>query len=91
MRGSVLSGSGLFVQCKVASVMSDSLQPHRLYSTRLPCPWDWNSPGKNPGVGCHTLLQGIFPTQGSNPSLLRLLHWQPCSLPLAPPGSLQSV
>ena len=31
------------------------------------CPWD--SPGKNTGVGCHALLQGIFPTQGSNPHL----------------------
>ena len=31
------------------------------------CPW--NSPGKNTGVGCHFLLQGIFPTQGSNPCL----------------------
>ena len=27
-------------------------------------------PGKNTGVGCHALLQGIFPTQGSNPGLL---------------------
>ena len=35
---------------------------------RLLCPW--NFPGKNTGVGCHSLLQGIFPTQGSNPSLL---------------------
>ena len=35
---------------------------------RLLCPWD--SPGKNTGVGCHSLLQGIFPTQGSNPGLL---------------------
>ena len=43
-------------------------------------------PGKNTGVGCHTLLQGIFPTQGSNPHLLHLLHWQMCSLPLALPG-----
>ena len=33
------------------------------------------------------LLQEIFPTQGSNPRLLRLLHWQVCSLPLAPQGS----
>ena len=33
--------------------------------SRLPCPWDF--PGKNTGVGCHFLLQGIFPTQGSNP------------------------
>ena len=30
----------------------------------------WDSPGKNTGVGCHFLLQGIFPTQESNPSLL---------------------
>ena len=35
-----------------------------------------DSPGKNPGVGCHALLQEIFPTQGLNPRLLRLLHWQ---------------
>ena len=40
----------------------------------LLCPRD--SPGKNTGVGCHFLLQGIFPTQGSNPRLLCLLHWQ---------------
>ena len=43
------------------------------------------SPGKNTGVGSHSLLQGIFPTQGSNLCLLRLLHWQGGSLPLAPP------
>ena len=35
--------------------------------TRLLCPWD--SHGKNTGVGCHALLQGIFLTQGSNPGL----------------------
>ena len=52
----------------VCSVMSDSLQPHRLEPTRLLCPW--NSPGKNTGVGCHFLLQRIFLTQGSNPDLL---------------------
>jgi len=40
------------------------------------------SPGKNTGVGCHALLQGIFPTQGSNPGLrhcrrilYHLSHW----------------
>ena len=38
------------------------------------------------GVGCHALLQGIFPTQGSNLRLLRLLHRQVGSLPLVPPG-----
>ena len=39
----------------------------------------WDSSGKNTGVGCHALLQGIFPTQGSNPRLLHcgqiLHHW----------------
>ena len=48
--------------------MSDSLQPLGLYPTRLLCPW--NFPGKNTGVGCYFLLQGIFPTQGLNPGLL---------------------
>ena len=52
--------------------------------SRLLCPWD--SPGKNTGVGCYALLQGIFLTQGSNPHLLHLLHWQAGSLPLVPPG-----
>ena len=50
--------------------MSNSLRPHGLYSPR-------NSPGQNTGVGCHSLLQGIFPTQGSNPGLphcRRILH-----------------
>ena len=37
--------------------MSDSMRPHRRQPTRLPCPWD--SPGKNTGVGCHFLLQGM--------------------------------
>ena len=40
----------------------------------LLCPW--NSPGKNTGVDCQALLQGIFLTQGSNLHLLCLLHWQ---------------
>ena len=44
-----------------------------------------DSSGKHTGVGCHALLQGIFPSQGSNPCLLHLLHWQAGSLPLAPP------
>ena len=41
--------------CCVASVVSDSVRPHRRQPTRLPRPWD--SPGKNSGVGCHFLLQ----------------------------------
>ena len=58
----------------VTSVMSDSVWPHGLQPTRLLCPRD--SPGKSTRVGCHALLQGIFPTQGLNQSLLCLLHWQ---------------
>ena len=54
------------------------LQPHRLQLARLLCPRDF--PGKNTGVGCHFLLQGIFPNQGSNPCLL---HWQANSLPVS--------
>ena len=44
------------------------------------CPWDF--PCENTGVGCHFLLQGIFPIQGSNLCLLHLLQWQVDSLPL---------
>ena len=53
---------------------------------RLLCPWD--SPGKHAGVAhlYHALLQGIFLTQGANPRLLCLLHWQEGSSPLVPPG-----
>ena len=68
------------------SVVSNSLQPHRLYSP-------WNSPGQNTGVGSRSLLHEIFPTQGSNPGLLhcrrilyqlshqespRILEWVAC-------------
>ena len=50
----------------------------------LLCPWA--CPSKNTGVGCRLLLQGIFPTQGSNPHLLGLLCCKCVVLPLAPPG-----
>ena len=54
------------------SVMSDSLRPGGLYSP-------WNSPGQNTGAGSHSLLQGIFPTQGSNRGLpnCRQILYQP--------------
>ena len=60
------------------SVMFDLLQHHGLQSTRLLCLWDF--PGKNTGMGCHFLLQGL------NLHLFCLLHWQVDSLPLAPRG-----
>ena len=54
------------------SVMSDSLRPHGLQHASLLCLRDF--PCKNIGVGCHFLLQGIFPIQRLNLCLLQLLH-----------------
>ena len=66
--------------------MSDSLPPHGLQPARFLCPWD--SPGKNTGVGCHALLQGIFSTQGLNPGLPHcrqiLYHLRPQGSPFLP-------
>ena len=59
------------------SVVSDSLWPHGLYSP-------WNSPDQNTGVGSLSLLQGIFPTQGSNPGLL---HYRQILYQLSHKGS----
>ena len=47
----------------------------------------WNFPGKNIGVGCHFLFQGVFSNEGLNLHLLCLLHWQADSLPLHRLGS----
>ena len=63
----------------LCSVLTDSATPWTVAARLL---YPWNFPGKNCEVGCHFLLQGIFPTQGSNPRLLHLLHWQVDSLPL---------
>ena len=68
------------------SVMSNSAT---LWTVRLLCPWHF--PGKNTGVGCHFLLQGTLPTQGSNLHLLRLLHWHAGSLPAEPSGKPAST
>ena len=76
------SPRGRFHFVHMFSVASDSLWSYGLSAARLLCPWDF--PGKNTEVGCHFLLQGIFPTQGLNPSLL---HWQVNSLPLSHQGS----
>jgi len=68
--------------CLVAKLRLTFLQPYELYPTMFLCPWDF--PGNNTRVGCHFLLQGIFPTQGSN---LHHLYWQVNSLPLSHQGS----
>ena len=62
--------------CVSHSVVSDSLQPHGLWPTKLLCPW--NSPGNNTGVGCHDL-----PNPGSEP---RSSARQADSLPFELPG-----
>ena len=66
---------------KLCLTLCDSMacSPARVF-----CPWDF--PGKNTGVGCHFLLQGIFLAQESNPCLL---HWQADSLPLSHQEALQ--
>ena len=69
--------------CSVASVVFNSLQHYGLQPARLLSPWD--CPGKSTGMGCHALLQAIFPTQESNPCFL---HWRAGSLTLAPPGMI---
>ena len=61
------------------------MRPYGPQHASLLCLWD--SPGKHTGVGCHALLQKIFPTQEtprdrSNLHLLHFLHWQVGSLPL---------
>ena len=52
--------------------MSNTLQSYRLQPSRLLRPWD--SPGKSTGVGCHSLLQGMFPMQRSSLHLSHLEH-----------------
>ena len=63
-RWSIISSGLLKVgESESGSIVSDSLQPHRLYNP-------WKSLGQNTGLDSLSLLQGIFPTQGSNPGLL---------------------
>ena len=66
--------------------MSDSLQPCGRQPTRLCHPWDF--PGKNTGVGCHFLLQGIFLTQGLNSGLLHCRQTLHC---LSHQGSIGQI
>ena len=65
------------------SVTKSCLTLRSLWTVAYQAPL-WEFPGKNTGVGCHSLLQEIFPTQGSNPCLL---DWQADSLPLSHQGS----
>ena len=77
-------------QVNLNAVCAKSLQSCQTLGNPMDCnPPDSSvhgfSPGKNTGVGCHSLFQGIFLNQESNPCLLSLLCWQEGSLPLVPP------
>ena len=74
--------SSILVWKSESSVVSDSLRPTGLYSP-------WNSPGQNTGVGSRSLLQGIFPTLGSNPRRLYLLRYRQALCYLSHEGSLK--
>ena len=82
-QGHVKAGTLHARLCKCCMRNHLPLRPQGLKPTRLLCPWD--SLGKSTGVWCRFLLQGIFPTLGSNPHLLCLLHCQVDST-TAPPG-----
>ena len=96
-----MASVSLFLKKKTTHLQSQYLLPYCISTWnkyKLCNPMDckparllclWNSPGKNTGAGCHALLQGVFPTQGSclPPLHLRLLHWQADSLPLRPARS----
>ena len=69
--------------CSVASVVSDSVRPHRGQHNRLPCPWD--SPGKNTGVGCYFLLQCMKVKSESEVAQSCLIPSNPTDC--SPPGS----
>ena len=81
----VLWGTGL--RC----VNAKSLRSHLTLCDSIDCSppgssVHGDSPGKNTGVGCNALLQGIFPAQGLNLCLLHLMHWLVSSSPRASPG-----
>ena len=77
---------GLATPCVCSQLLHRvSLRPQGLEPDRLLCPG--NFAGKNTGAGCCFLLQGIFPTQESNPHFWHHLHWQADSLPLRHLGS----
>ena len=69
-----------YISVKWKSVMSDSLWHHGLFSP-------WNSPGQNPGLANCFLLQGIIPTQASNPGLLQIICLRADYLPAELPGT----
>ena len=75
--GGTRGGSGSHAPlCVYAQTLQSRPTLCSLMDYSLPGSFVWDSLGKNTGVGCHALLQGIFPTQGPKPHCLRLLHCQ---------------
>ena len=67
LRPELRSTGPIFSVCLITQSCSTLCNP--MYCSLPGCSVHGHSPGKNAGVGCHALLQGIFPTQGSNPAL----------------------
>ena len=81
---------GTFPKCMCVCTLScNELCDPWTVARQAPLSKEFSRICKNTGTGCHFLLQGIFLTQGSNPCLLHLLHWQVDSSPLAPPAKPQ--
>jgi len=74
------------VQGKISIISTTPINAHAVYQMFLSA-LNVLVSGKNTGMGCHFLLQGIFLTQESNPRLLSLLHWQADALTLSHLGS----
>ena len=83
-----LKKKGMHV-CLLASVMSHSFVTLWTVAFQATRPSDF--PDKNIWVGCHALLQGIFPTQGSSPHFLHLLYHKQILYPLSHLGSLKRI
>ena len=87
-----LSAQCVTCACALCSVVSDSFRLNGLLPARLLCPWDFS--GKDTGMGCHFLLQGVFLTEGLNPGLLCFLHCRGILYPLSHwgfPSRLNSI
>ena len=95
--GSGLSWEGPIGSCSVigiykvyvCAVLSYCVMSNSFVTVAHQAPLSMGLPRQDTGVGCHFLLQGVFLTQGSNPHLLYILHWQEDSLPLSHLGSPQ--
>ena len=90
VKGSVLCNA-TFCVCACVCTLSRFRLFGSPWTVAHQAPLSIEFPSKNTGVGCHFLLQGIFPTQGSNPSFLHLFHWKADSLPLRHKVTLYSL